>query len=481
MAYRKHTKPTRKEKLREFIRHPVTDITVVFLIIFSVTLLIVEHLFLHEGPLARFAFILSHAITAIFIIELSIRYYVAESKRGFFRSYWIDIIAVVPVFRAVRFLRILRLLRLFRLGFILNKRISAVSSTFRESFGEITLVLVILIAVVFLGAIGVHLAERNNPEFNDLSGSFWWSFLSLMAGEPVEEMPGTFVGRMLLVGLMLSGMTIFAILTGVVSAGMVHRLRDGMKNQISEISKQRHHIIICGVNRMLDRIIEEIQYIPKFRRTGIIVVAEFEEETPSLSPKIRNTANVFFLQGDYTKISVLKQAGLDYADSAILLADKSKPRSDQDRDARTVLAAMLIERYRKDMGNEIFTCVELLNPDNKEQLKALDVEEVVLLDDYGGSIIAASSINEGMVPVFNELFTRGWGNAFMKESVPKELVGKKVLDAVLWLKTDRDAILLALERTDDGKRSSCVNPPSDMTIREDDQLILIAKTDCKET
>lgn len=252
-----------------------------------------------------------------------------------------------------------------------------------------------------------------------------------------------------------------------------------MKNQESEISKQRNHIVICGVNRMLNKIIEEIQYIPEFRRTGIVVIAEFEDDLPTLSPLIRNPANVFFLQGDYTKISDLKKAGLDYAAMAILLADKTKPRSDQDRDARTVLAAMLIERYRKQLGNDIFTCVELLNPDNKEQLKALDVEEVVLLDDYGGSIIAASSINEGMVPVFNELFTRGWGNAFMKKPVFKEIIGKTVLESVLWLKENHGAVLLALERLENGKRKHIVNPESDIKLEADDQLILIAKTDCE--
>jgi voltage-gated potassium channel len=257
---------------------------------------------------------------------------------------------------------------------------------------------------------------------------------------------------------------------------MVHRLRSQMRDQKTEISKQRNHVIICGVNRMLNKIIEELQYLPDYRRVGIVVVAELEEP-PALSPKVRDPGSVYFMQGDYTKLNVLREAGLSYARIAILLADKSRPRSDQDRDARTVLAAMLIERERQKQGEEIFTCVELLNRDNKEQLKALDVEEVVLLDDYGGSIIAASSVNEGMMPVFNELFTRGWGNAFAKHPIFEQLVGKSVLEATCWLKEQKNAVLLGVERRKEGRREVVVNPKGSFRLRADDQLVVVADID----
>lgn len=464
---------TLKQDLKWFIRHPITDVVVMGLILISVALLVIECVFLNREEVLILADFFGDFVTLLFICELSIRYYVAEQKKQFLRSFWIDILAVLPIFRALRILRVLRLLRILRLGVLLNRRVSAVSQSFRESFGEVTLVLILLAAVVLLGALGVHFAERDNPHFHSLATSFWWSFLSLMAGEPVQGMPRSFLGRGLLVGVMLSGMTIFAILTGVVSAGMVHRLRTQMRDQKSEIAKQRNHVIICGVNRMLNKIIEELQYMPEYRRTGIVVVAEFEDPPP-LSPRISNPASVYFLQGDYTKLNVLRDAGLAYARTAILLADKTKPRSDQDRDARTVLAAMLIERERKKIGGDIFTCVELLNPDNKEQLKALDVEEVVSLDDYGGSIIAASSANEGLVTVFNELFTRGWGNAFIKRPVYTDLIEKNVIEAIAWLKENKDALLLAVERSVDGRRKPIVNPDGDFRLQKGDALVLIA-------
>ena len=475
------SKPTIRQDLDAFIHHPVTDVVVIIMILASVGLLIAEDVYPQDCPMGYLVEFLGNVITWLFVVELSIRYYVTPSKRKkeFFGSYWADILSVLPVLRPLRFLRILRLLRVVRVGLILNRRLSAMSRTFRESFGEITFILVLLAAVILLGTIGMHLAERHSSHFGSLGFSFWWSFFSLVAGSPVEgsPMPVTLTGRIFLLAIMASSMTIFAILTGVVSAGMINSFKNQIRAQKMEIEKLRNHVMICGMNRMLGRIIEELQYLPKYRHKGIVVVAEFEE-IPAVPSRIHYPANVLFLQGDYTKLSVLREAGLERADTAILLADKTKPRSDQDRDARTVLAAILIERERRKVGKEIFTCVELLNPDNMEQLSSMGVEELVILDEYGGSIIAASSANEGMVPVFNELFTRGWGNAFIKRPIYKELVGRTVADAMVWLKENIDAILLAVHHK--GELKPVVNPPKENLLVEDDQLILIAPTDCDE-
>ena len=54
-------------------------------------------------------------ITLIFMVELTLRFFAASSKRRFFAEFWLDIIATIPLFRIFRSGRALRLLRLFRL------------------------------------------------------------------------------------------------------------------------------------------------------------------------------------------------------------------------------------------------------------------------------------------------------------------------------------------------------------------------------
>ena len=66
---------------------------------------------------------INDAITALFAVELSLRFWVAPKKTRFFERYWIDILAVLPLVRPLRLFRVLRVLRLFRAGVLFRRRI----------------------------------------------------------------------------------------------------------------------------------------------------------------------------------------------------------------------------------------------------------------------------------------------------------------------------------------------------------------------
>lgn len=51
----------------------------------------------------------------------------ARKKRRFWRNYWLDILAVMPMIRAFRLLRLLRILRLLRAGILLNRSLGRLS------------------------------------------------------------------------------------------------------------------------------------------------------------------------------------------------------------------------------------------------------------------------------------------------------------------------------------------------------------------
>ena len=73
---------TLREKLDKFINHPVVDGVVMVLITVSVVLTIAE--FTRDTHPHDALWIANEILTVVFIVELSIRYYVARSKRRFF-------------------------------------------------------------------------------------------------------------------------------------------------------------------------------------------------------------------------------------------------------------------------------------------------------------------------------------------------------------------------------------------------------------
>jgi voltage-gated potassium channel len=460
-----------RQRLDRLINHPITDLAVVALILGSVSLLIVEATLPEHHSLFEFAENAGHVITGIFVLELALRLAAMPNRRRFLRMYWLDVLAVLPVTRPLRILRVLRLLRLFRVGVLINRRLSLLGDAVRQGKSELLTVAVVVLIVVLASAIGMNLVERGQgSDFQTIEKTTWWSLYALVAGEPVLGQPTTFFGRLLALLVMLCGLGFFAMFTGIISAAMVSRLSRRMEVKEMALEDVVDHVLICGWNRLAIRVLEELNSDRQLRSKPIVLVNELESP-PDLGPLNLLQERLFFVRGDHTKVDVLVKAGAERATIAILLADETGARTDQDRDARTVLAALTIEK----LNNKIFTCVELLNRENREHLAMIGVEEIVVPSEYAGRIIAAASRTRGLVSMFDELLTSRYGNQFYKTYLPTAWIGKTVSWAHQEMKERYNAVLLSIERRDISGCHVQVNPPPETLLATGDQLIFIAE------
>ncbi|MCP5524568.1 MAG: ion transporter [Verrucomicrobiales bacterium] len=465
-----------RQRLDRFIHHNVTEAIVGILIVLSVALMVVERFTTEAAGIRVFCEDLGNAITALFVVELSIRWYVARSSRWFWREYWLDVLATLPLARPLRMLRVLRLLRLIRLGIRLSRRTRRLTLLFEEGISQNLVIIASLVMVFLFGAIGISLVEQQNPNFGSFGQAIWWSLVTMMAGEPIGGEPTTWAGRLVTLAVMLGGFTIFAMFTGVISAVMVARLRTGMEAKEMELDDLQDHYVICGWNRAAPRIIAELQADPLTRNQPIVIVAELEHD-PVLPREGINDGLIFFVREDYTSADVLHRVGLERARRAILLADKSRHRSDQDRDARTVLAALTIEK----LNPGIHTCVELLNRANGKVLELVGVEEILVGDEYMGNVIAHATRTAGLVRALDELLRANVGNQFYRIALPPGLANQRLDEALIRLKHERNLLILGVEqagkRGDDGgaeeKPQLLLNPPPDLILRQPDHLLVI--------
>ncbi len=463
-----------RQRLDRFIHHPWVDGAIMVLIVLSVVFIALEATFKNVDPeLYHQLLIAGDLLTVIFILELLIRFFVARNKKRFFRQYWIDIIAVIPFARSLRFLRLLRLLRMFRLGLLLTRRLSRLSSIFRGAMGETMIIFVMIIVIVITGALGIRLTEGlDNQDFATLEQSLWWGVMTLVAGEPLMGEPQTTVGRFFALLMMLSGLTLFAMFTGVVSAVMVNRLRN-INVRDMELDELRHHTIICGWNRSGYKLIEEFAANKELLRHGIVVLAELENPEQFLQNAGVDPNYLYIVKGDCTQIQMLEHCGVRHADRAILLADRCRERPQQDIDARTVLAAVSVERLNPD----IFTCVELINREHSEHLRLMGVEEVIIGEEITGALMALSTRNQGVVTLMDELFTSTGGNHIVKTPAPSWIIGHTVGEAATKLRTEHNTILIGLESETDNNPNQThrLNPDNNERIKQGDTLVLIAE------
>lgn len=460
-----------KRQVRHFFKDNHTIETVIaVLIVVSVALVFAEFFIPAERPYYPWIVVVSDILTGIFAAELVLRYYAANRKWEFFKTFWYDIIAVMPGLRVLRFVRLLRVMRLHRPIMIWINRAAYVFPIFKVVRIEYLIIALALLTATLMGAISMHQAEGlQSADFSTLERTLWYAIMTIIAGEPTGGDPSTSIGRAVTLLLMVSGLTLFAIFTGTVSAVVIDTLKD-VRLVVVDIEDLRKHVVICGWNASGPVLVKEL--LEDERKVKYVIITE--RELPEVQKVVDSMPNrVVSMVGDYTRIDCLKDARIEFAERAILLADATiAERSTQDQDARTVLAAMLVER----LCPGIYTIVQLNNRDNEASLKSLEVEEIIVADEYVGYLVATMTRNRGIVAMINELLAVTLGDQFFRSKVPSELVGMDVGTAIPLLKRDYDALLLAVD-CQNGKiseNSVKVNPPSDFLLEEHHYLFIAA-------
>jgi voltage-gated potassium channel len=273
---------------------------------------------------------------------------------------------------------------------------------------------------------------------------------------------------------MFGGMTLFGIFVGTISASMVSRLTKRAGMQELDLDELSGHVIVCGWNASGPLVVQELFGSKQDHLHAAVVVITQEAELPTNIPTdvVRHEL-LYHVCGDYTKVDILERANIASASAAIILADSQALRSDQDRDARTVLAALTIER----LCPGIFTCAELRNRDNGTLLKLAGVDEIVVPEEYSGVILGSVGRNRGLVRVFDEILSSKYGNSLHKVALPDAWVGRPVRELYMTLKERHDAVLVSIEIAGAaGARSELrVNPPLDQRIEPNSRVVVLAQ------
>jgi voltage-gated potassium channel len=197
------------------------------------------------------------------------------------------------------------------------------------------------------------------------------------------------------------------------------------------------------------------------------VVLITEGDAPKDLPHdLLDSRTFFHHKGDYTRIEVLEAVGAPNAATAILLTDHSIPRSDQDRDARTVLAALTMER----MAPNLYTVAEVTSRQSESLLSMAGVEEIVVGDWYAGMILGSASRNRGLVGVLDEVLSHSHGNAFHTVKIPMSRAGSTIAKLRQELHDTHEATLIALHSGE----QRLVNPPGTRRLAIGDQAVVLS-------
>lgn len=120
--------------------------------------------------------------------------------------------------RALRFLRLFRILKLVRY----NRAIDHFTKAMKIAKEEILLFLFITLILIYFSAVGIYYFENEaQPEhFASVFDSLWWAIITLTTVGYGDVYPITMGGRVFTFCILMIGLGIVAIPTGIISSAL---------------------------------------------------------------------------------------------------------------------------------------------------------------------------------------------------------------------------------------------------------------------
>ncbi|MFE0509053.1 potassium channel family protein [Streptomyces sp. NPDC058964] len=150
-----------------------------------------------------------------FATDYLVRLAIVRRRKEFVRTHWLDLCAVVlPILQPLRLLRLVSTL-------LLVQRRARMASQIRLT----TYVAGAVVGLLMFGSLAVLSVERESPNGNirTLGDAVWWSFTTMTTVGYGDHAPTTGLGRMIAVGLMLSGIALLGVVTANIAAWFISR------------------------------------------------------------------------------------------------------------------------------------------------------------------------------------------------------------------------------------------------------------------
>ena len=210
------------------------DITLLFLIMVSVGLVMLESVPAINARYHSTLVTLEWTLTSLFTIEYLLRIYCVKNRWRYIFSFYgiIDLLSILPFYLGLFFpaskylssIRILRLLRIFRIfnltQFTHGRNVLVIG--LKESKDKIIVFLsYVILIVVVIGSI-MFMVEHDHPEsgFTSIPISIYWAIVTLTTVGYGDISPVTGLGQFLASLVMIIGYGIIAVPTGIVTMEM---------------------------------------------------------------------------------------------------------------------------------------------------------------------------------------------------------------------------------------------------------------------
>lgn len=231
------------------------DIALIACILLSVLVLMLESVAWIQQKYGVYLKGAEWFLTGLFTIEYALRLYTAPSAWRYMKSFYgiVDLLAILPSFLSlligpanhlliIRMLRVMRIFRVLKLVPYLTEA-NVLGRSIAQSRRKIAIFFVgVLVLSVVFGSL-MYLVEGPKHGFTSIPKSIYWTIVTITTVGYGDITPQTVLGQIVSSAAMLTGYSILAVPTGIITAELSQEIaREKSAITCSNCAKQGHDI-----------------------------------------------------------------------------------------------------------------------------------------------------------------------------------------------------------------------------------------------
>lgn len=219
------------------------DVVLIYTILASVGVLMLDSIIEIRANYGTWLLVAEWIFTILFTIEFVLRLWSSSNRVAYLRSFYgvIDVLALLPSYLAlflsganyfliIRILRVLRVFRVFKLA-----RYTSEANVLLRSMAQarrkisVFFMSVLLLCAIF-GAI-MYLVEGPENGFTSIPRSVYWTIVTITTVGYGDITPVTVLGQIVASIAMLTGYSIIAVPTGIVTAELANEMQKEFRRE----------------------------------------------------------------------------------------------------------------------------------------------------------------------------------------------------------------------------------------------------------
>ncbi|WP_129409228.1 potassium channel family protein [Marinitoga lauensis] len=297
--------------------------------------------------------------------------------------------------------------------------------------------LFILIFIILIGLL-LYIAEfGKNPKIQSLFDAFWWLIVTIATVGYGDIVPETFAGRIIGIIIIISGVTLFSLISGSIASLLVEwRIKE--RKGLGKV-KFKNHLVILGWNNHLEKTLEAMGRFIKLEDYNLVLVNQAEEEDYENFKSKFPELNIKFIHGDFTKENVLKRANISHAKYIIILSDTYGGRSLEECDERTLISILLI----RTLNNDAKIFAEVIKEEKAKYILRAGADDVILGNEFNSILLSAALLSPAYHMLLREIASLE--NMRVKLiPLPRNYIGKTFEELFDFLKKEENSLAIGL-------------------------------------